>query len=530
MADYRVLVSDPISEQGLTALLEAPEVEVDIRTDLTPDALLDVIADYDALLVRSQTRVTADVIRAGINLRAIGRAGVGVDNIDVAAATRRGIIVINAPDGNTTSTCEHTFAMLLSMARKIPQAHSKLKNGTWDRKSFVGVEVSGKTLGILGFGRIGSEVARRALAFNMRVLAFDPFLTRERAEKLGVAMATVEEIVEQSDFITVHTPLTKETKHLLSFEQFARMKDGVRILNCARGGIIDEAALLHALNSGKVAGAALDVFEEEPATLFNPLLHHENVIVTPHLGASTKEAQINVAIDVGRELLHILRGEPFKNAVNLPSLSDEALRTISPYVTLAEKAGRLAASLTEGSIQKIEAMYAGKLADKQTDPLTRSLLKGLLGYHHGEEVNYVNAPLLAEQHRILVTETKTSRHDLYADLLQVTVHTEAHTVSVAGTLIAGLGPRIVQINDFQVDLAPEGTLIMTEHLDQPGMIGKVGTLLGLADINIASMQVGRRQAGGLALMVLAVDKTLEPDTLAAIESIGGIHRVKEVAL
>ncbi len=530
MANFRVLVSDPISEQGLASLLEAEEVTVDIRTDLTPDTLLQVIGNYDALLVRSQTKVTAEVIQAGVNLRAIGRAGVGVDNIDVTAATQRGVIVINAPDGNTISTCEHTFAMLLSLARKIPQAHGRLKAGDWDRKSFVGVELNGKTLGILGFGRIGSEVAKRALAFNMRVLAYDPFLTRERAEKLGVIMSSIEEIVEGADFITVHTPLIKETKHLLSSEQFARMKPGVRVLNCARGGIIDEAALVEAVQSGKVAGAALDVFEVEPATLANRLVQLDEVIITPHLGASTEEAQINVAIDVGRELLHILRDQPFKNAVNLPSLSDEAMRTISPYVTLAEKAGRLAASLATGSIQKIEMIYAGKLADKQTDPLTRSILKGLLGYHHGEEVNYVNAPFLAEQHRIRLTETKTSRHDLYADLLQVNVHTETSSVTIAGTLIADLGPRIVQIDDFKVDLAPEGTLLMTEHLDQPGMIGKVGTLLGGANVNIASMQVARRQVGGLALMILTVDKVLDADTLARIESIEGIHRVREVTI
>ncbi|TCP56002.1 D-3-phosphoglycerate dehydrogenase [Tumebacillus sp. BK434] len=530
MVKHRVLVSDPISEQGLAALLEAPEVEVDIRTDLTPEGLLEVIGGYDALLVRSQTQVTAEVLQAGVNLRAIGRAGVGVDNIDVAAATRQGVIVINAPDGNTISTCEHTFAMLLAMARKIPQAHGKLKGGAWDRKSFVGVELSGKTLGILGFGRIGTEVAKRALAFNMRVLAFDPFLTRERAEKVGVVMASVDEVVAAADFITVHTPLIKETKHLLSRDQFARMKPGVRILNCARGGIIDEAALIEALQRGKVAGAALDVFETEPATLENPLLSFENVVVAPHLGASTEEAQINVAIDVGRELLQLLRDRPFKNAVNLPSLSDEAMRTISPYLELAEKAGRLAAALAEGPVQKIEMTYAGKLADKQTDPLTRSILKGLLGYHHGEEVNYVNAPYLAEQHRIRLTETKTTRHDLYADLLQVTVQTDQGDVTIAGTLIADLGPRIVQINDFKVDLAPEGTLLMTEHLDQPGMIGKVGTLLGRADINIAAMQVARRSQGGMALMILAVDKMLDAETFEAIQYVNGIRRVREVTV
>jgi len=529
MPKFRVLVSDPISEHGLGALLKSPDVEVEIRTDLAPDELREIIGEYDALLVRSQTKVTEEIILAGKKLRAIGRAGVGVDNIDVPAATRRGVIVINAPDGNTISTCEHTFAMLLSMARKIPQAHGVLKNGTWDRKSFVGVELNGKTLGVLGFGRIGSEVAKRALAFNMRVRAYDPFLTRERAEAAGVIMSSVDEIVEDADFITVHTPLTKETKHMLSRDQFARMKDGVRLLNCARGGIIDEKALAEALESGKVAAAALDVFEEEPP-LGNPLLDYPQVVVTPHLGASTEEAQINVAIDVAAELLNILQDRPFKNAVNIPSLSGEAMKQLQPYLTLSEKLGTLAASMTDDSIRKIEITYAGKLSELQVAPLTRSVLKGLLSYRHGEEVNFVNATFLAEQHRILVEETKVSRHDVYANLLQVRVITEVGQHTVAGTLIANLGPRIVQIGNFPVDLEPRGTLLLAEHQDQPGIIGKVGTFLGQADVNIAAMQVGRQEAGGRALMVLAVEKTPDEATMKAVTQVTGIYNVRDVAL
>lgn len=529
MPKFRVLVSDPISEQGLGALLRSPDVEVEIRTDLAPDELREIIGDYDALLVRSQTKVTEELILAGKKLRAIGRAGVGVDNIDVPSATRRGVIVINAPDGNTISTCEHTFAMLLSMARKIPQAHSLLKNGTWDRKSFVGVELNGKTLGILGFGRIGSEVAKRALAFNMRVRAYDPFLTRERAEASGVIMSSVDEIVTDADFITVHTPLTKETKHMLSRDQFARMKDGVRLLNCARGGIIDEKALAEALESGKVAAAALDVFEEEPP-LGNPLLEYPQVVVTPHLGASTEEAQINVAIDVAAELLNILQDQPFKNAVNIPSLPSEAMKQLEPYLTLSEKLGTLAATLTDDPIRKIEITYAGKLSELQVAPLTRSVLKGVLGYRHGAEVNFVNATFLAEQHRMLVEETKVSRHDVYANLLQVRVVTEVGQHTVAGTLIANHGPRIVQIGNFAVDLEPRGTLLLTEHHDQPGMIGHVGTLLGQAEVNIAAMQVGRQQAGGTALMVLAVDKTPDEATMKALTQVSGIYTVRGVAL
>ncbi|MGZ4163456.1 MAG: phosphoglycerate dehydrogenase [Tumebacillaceae bacterium] len=529
MAKFRVLVSDPSSEQGLGALLQSPDVEVDIRTDLEPDELQAIIGEYDGLLVRSQTKVTADLIRAGKKLRAIGRAGVGVDNIDVPAATRHGIIVVNAPDGNTISTCEHTFAMLMAMARKIPQAHGTLKAGTWDRKSFVGVELRGKTLGILGFGRIGTEVAKRAKAFGMEVLAYDPFLTRERAEACDVRMCSVDEIVRGSDFITVHTPLIKETKHLLSREQFALMRDGVRILNCARGGIIDEKALLEALENGKVAAAALDVFEEEPP-LGNPLLDHPHVVVTPHLGASTVEAQLNVAIDVARELLHILQDQPFVNAVNLPSLSGDAMKALAPHLTLAEKIGVLAASLAEGSLRKIEVTYTGDVANQQTDPLTRSLLKGLLSYHHGEEVNYVNAPFLADQNRIQVEEIKSTRHPVYANLLQVRVVTESDSVTVAGTSMRDLGPRIVQVGDFKVDLEPQGTLLFAENIDRPGMIGKVGTVLGSHDINIGSMKVGRQATAGLALMVLAIDKAPDNAVLEALEQLEGLQKVKDVTL
>ncbi|PWK14414.1 phosphoglycerate dehydrogenase [Tumebacillus permanentifrigoris] len=528
MPKYRVLVSDPISEQGLQALLDSPDVEVDIKTDLSPQELIAIIGDYDALLVRSQTKVTAEILQAAKKLRAIGRAGVGVDNIDVPASTRHGVVVINAPDGNTISTCEHTFAMMMAMARKIPQAHMKLKNGTWDRKSFVGVELKNKTIGILGFGRIGSEVAVRAKAFGMSVLAYDPFLTRERAESMGVRMSTVDEIVEGSDFITVHTPLTKDTKHLLSHDQFARMRDGVRILNCARGGIIDEKALVEALANGKVAAAALDVFEEEPP-IGNPLVEMDNVVVTPHLGASTEEAQINVAIDVAKELLNILQGLPFRNAVNLPSLSNDSLRTLEPYLTLAEKLGTLAANLAIDSVRKIEVTFYGPLAEQQTEPVTRSFLKGMLSYYHGEEVNYVNAPFLAEQSQIQLKETKSSRHDTYTELLKVSVVTENTTIIVAGTHKATVGPRIVQIGDFKLDLEPNGTLLLAENRDKPGMIGKVGTILGGAGVNIDSMKVGKLD-NGISLMVLAVDRAPDEETRREIEVVDGIFSVRDVTL
>ncbi|HHY67102.1 MAG TPA: phosphoglycerate dehydrogenase, partial [Alicyclobacillus sp.] len=355
---FKILVSDAISEEGLKKLMDAPDVQVDIRPGLPPEELKALIGEYDALLVRSQTKVTADLLAGARNLKAVGRAGVGVDNIDIEAATRRGIIVVNAPDGNTISTAEHTFAMLMALARNIPQAYASIQSGKWDRKSFVGVELRGKTLGIVGLGRIGTEVAKRAMAFGMTVLAYDPFLTRERADQLGVESVSVDDICRRADFITVHTPLTKETRHMISGPQFALMKKGVRILNCARGGIIDEKALLAALEDGTVGGAALDVFEEEPPKN-NPLLASKRVIATPHLGASTVEAQINVAIDVGEEILNILHNRPFKNAVNLPSLPAEVMRAVQPYLTLGEKLGQLISQIAAGRLSAIEVTYGG---------------------------------------------------------------------------------------------------------------------------------------------------------------------------
>lgn len=526
---YRILVSDPISEEGLQKLIESPEVELDIRPGLDRETLISIIGQYDALLVRSQTKVTADIIAAGKKLKAIGRAGVGVDNIDVEAATRHGVVVVNAPDGNTISTAEHTFAMLMALARHIPQACASIKSGKWDRKSFVGVELRGKTLGIVGLGRIGTEVAKRAMAFGMRVLAYDPFLTRERANQLGVETASVDELCARADFITVHTPLTKETRHLIGPAQFAKMKPGVRVLNCARGGIIDEKALLEALERGIVAGAALDVFEEEPPK-DNPLLALDQVIATPHLGASTVEAQINVAIDVGEEILNILQGRPFKNAVNLPSLPADVLRAVQPYLTLGEKLGQLVSQLTEGRLSGIEIVYGGNVSEREVSPITRTILKGILAYHHGDEVNYVNAPFVAEELGIKVVETKAGKHRVFNDWIGVTLTTESGTHSGAGTLFNGLGPRIVQIDGYSVDVPPEGKFLITRHIDQPGIIGHVGTILGGAGVNIAAMQVGRREIGGQAVMVLAVDKPVDADILAKIERVPGILEVRDVQL
>lgn len=521
---YKVLITDPLSEFGIQQLLDASDVEVVRKTNLSPSDLLEIIGDYDALLVRSQTQVTADVFAAGKKLKAVGRAGVGVDNIDINAATQAGVPVINAPDGNTISTAEHSFAMLMAVARNIPQAHKKLADGTWDRKSFQGVELNKKVLGIIGMGRIGSEVAKRAKAFGMTVMGYDPFMTEERAQKMGVTNATVDEICRQADFITVHTPLTKETRHIISSREFAKMKDGVRLINCARGGIIDEKALYEAITTGKVAGVALDVYEEEPP-VDNPLIGLPQVVHTPHLGASTVEAQENVAVDVSEEILKVLRGQPFKNAVNLPSIPADVMEKVQPYFTLGEKLGHFLAQVTVGSVSEIEIKYSGELTDVDTAPLTRTVLKGVLSFRLGEGVNYVNAPLLAKVRDITVTERKAAQNRGFTNLLTVSLKTSQETRTVAGTRLNGYGARIVKIDDYAIDVAPEGYLLYIHHNDRPGVIGRVGSILGTNGVNIATMQVGRRDIGGDAIMMLSVDKPL---TAELLDTMGDLPEVKSV--
>lgn len=520
---YKVLITDPLSDLGIEKLLHATDIQVVRKTDLTPEQLLLEIEDADALLVRSQTKVTAEVISKGRKLKVIGRAGVGVDNIDVPAATQYGIIVLNAPDGNTISTAEHTFAMMISLARKIPQAYRSTIQGEWKRKEFVGVELNKKTLSIIGLGRIGAELAKKAKAFRMQVLAFDPYLTEERAEKLGVQKATLQEAISAGDFISVHTPLTKQTRHLISDQEFALMKDGVRILNCARGGIIDESALYAALVEGKVAGAALDVFETEPP-VHHPLFNLPKVIVTPHLGASTVEAQENVAIDVSEEVLKVLRGEAFKNAVNLPSIPADLQQKLAPYQTLAEKLGEFVAQISKGALKQITVTYAGDVASLEVAPLTRTILKGVLS-HHLAEVNFINAPEIAKQRGVQMIEQKSSHSHGFTQLIRVEVVTEQGSFSTEGTLLNGFGARITKVNGYSVDLAPSGHLLFIQHQDQPGVIGKVGTLLGSHDVNIATMQVGRETIGGQAIMLLHVDKILDESIQQELVKLDSIQAV-----
>ncbi|MBA4603835.1 phosphoglycerate dehydrogenase [Thermoactinomyces mirandus] len=525
---YKVLITDPLSDLGIEKISQAEDIEVVRKTGLTHDELLLAIEDADALMVRSQTKVTADVIEKAKRLKVIARAGVGVDNIDIAAATQKGIIVVNAPDGNTISTAEHTFAMLISLARNIPQAYHSLLQGEWNRKAFVGTELNQKTLSIIGLGRIGSELAKRAKAFRMNVIAYDPYLSDDRAEKLGVKKADLEEAIAQGDFITVHTPLTKETKHLIDRNMFAKMKDGVRILNCARGGIIDEQALYDAIQEGKVSGAALDVFESEPPR-DQPLLTLPQVIATPHLGASTVEAQENVAIDVSEEVLHILRGEPFKNAVNLPSVPAELQQKLQPYQELAEKLGKFVSQISKGALSQITITYAGEVAEFDVSPLSRTVLKGVLS-HYLNNVNDVNAPHLAKKRGVQVVEQKTMSSQGFTQYIKVEVKTSTEIRSVAGTLLNGFGARITKINDYPVDVNTHGHLLFIEHQDLPGAIGRVGTLLGSQNINIATMQVGRQMIGGQAIMILQIDKPLPDKLIESIKEINEIQSLYEVDL
>ncbi|WP_163538789.1 phosphoglycerate dehydrogenase [Gracilibacillus sp. YIM 98692] len=526
---FRVLISDPLSEDGIQPLREADNIEVDVDTNQSADELADKIGQYDALLVRSQTKVTRDIISQAENLKIIGRAGVGVDNIDLSAATEYGIIVVNAPDGNTNSAAEHTVAMLMSLARKIPQAFVALQNGKWDRKTHVGVELKGKTLGVIGMGRIGAEVAARAKGQRMNVIAYDPFLTKERADKLGIDFGSVEDVITVADFITVHTPLIKETKHMINKDAFAKMKDGVRIINCARGGIIDEDALYEAIKSGKVAGAALDVFEEEPAT-DHRLLELPEVIATPHLGASTVEAQENVAIDVSHDVVRYLSEGVARNPVNLPSVPKEVMNKIEPYFHLSEKLGTFLTNVTDGVVEEINISYSGELTELEVAPLTRNTIKGLLKRHLGDHVNDVNASYLAEKRGIQVNEHKSSAAKGFTNLLKVEVKTKAGTRKVAGTLLNGLGPRIVQVDSYSVDVIPEGNLVFVNHNDRPGVIGKVGSLFAEKDINIAAMQVGRSDVGGDAIMILTVDKYLAEDELEALKQVEEINAIAPIEL
>ncbi|MBA4178988.1 MAG: phosphoglycerate dehydrogenase [Anaerolinea sp.] len=523
----RILIADPIAPEGIELLRAAGDV--DVKTGQPADSLIEMIGNYDALVVRSETKVTRAVIEAANKMVVIGRAGVGVDNIDIPAATERGIIVVNAPQGNTIAAAEHTVALLMALARHLPQADASMRAGKWDRKTYIGTEIRGKTLGIVGLGKIGSEVARRAVAMEMRVLAADPFVPAERAKAMGVESVDFEQLIMLSDFITVHPPLTAATNGMIGAEQIARMKDGVRLVNVARGGIIDEAALAEAVKSGKVAGAAVDVFTAEPPGE-NPLLHDPRIIITPHLGASTAEAQERVALDVAEQIVEIFAGKPARYAVNAPMLAPETLKVVGPYMAVAETIGSVATQLVTGKLTSIEIDYFGEIADFDVTPLKASVIRGLMKPISEENVNIVNASLVAHSRGWNIEERQRTSHEVFHNLIHVKVGTSEAEVTVAGTVEHGQ-PHVVILNGLDVDLMPEpGTyLLACDNEDRPGMIGKIGTLLGRFDINIRSMQVGRRGRRARALMLIGVDECPTDAQIAEIEAIDGIYNVRVVA-
>ncbi len=522
----KVLVSDSLSQEGLKIFNDSKELTVDVKTDLKPEALKEIIKDYDALVVRSATKVNKDIIQAATKLKVIGRAGVGLDNVDLEAATAKGIIVMNTPAGNTISTAEHTFSMILALSRNIAQANASTKKGEWKRSKFMGVELYNKVLGIVGFGRIGSEVAKRALSFGMRVLAFDPFLSAQVAEGLGVESTELKKVLQESDYITVHTPLTDETRHMISDKEFAMMKNNVRVVNCARGGIIDEAALVKAVKAGKVAGAAMDVFENEPLAAESELLKLDNVITTPHLGASTEEAQINVAIEVAEIVRDALLGRGIRNAANYPCLEAEVCKILNPYIILGEKLGMFAAQLVEGRFEELSINYSGQITKYDLSSLTLALAKGLLTPILKETVNFVNGVSLLKERGIKLRESKSAQEGEFVNLIQLEIKTDKESKSICGTLSSNKQPRIVKIDDYYLELYPIGEMVFIRNWDKPGLIGSLGTFMGKNGINIAAMTFGRDKPGGKAISVLNVDSPVSLQIQDKIRELENILTVK----
>jgi D-3-phosphoglycerate dehydrogenase len=522
-----VVVADPIAEDGLSLLRPHAQLEF-VAGDR--DALQRVLPNADALLVRSETRVTADLLAQAKRLRVIGRAGAGVDTIDVDAATARGIVVVNAPGGNAVAAAEHSLALMFALARRIAAADAALKRGEWQRSAYMGTELTGKTLGLIGLGRVGSEVARRALGLDMRVLVFDPYVPDEHARRLGLEPVELEPLLADSDIVSLHVPLTQATRGILNADRLACMRQGAFLINCARGGLVDEAALLAALDEGRLAGAGIDVFEHEPLRPEDPLPRHAKVVATPHLGASTVEAQVNVAAQIASEVLAVLEGRPVQFAVNAPSLRPEDAEFLAPYVGLVVMLGKLATQLATGHVRSAEISYRGEVAERNVTVLTAAAIQGLLEPISATAVNLVNAPLLAQQRGLEVIETKSSTPAHYTSLVRITVHTRAGATSVAGVISDGRA-NVVQIDEYELHLPPTpGYLLVTQHLDRPGIIGLVGTLLGQADINISSMQVGRKAPRGQALMLLSVDEPVPPAVVERIRQAANIETIKVIKL
>lgn len=527
----RILITDGLAEEGLNLLKSQPELEVVMKKGLPKEEIKGIIKDYDALIVRSGTKVTADIIEAaGERLKVIGRAGIGVDNVDVAAATRNGTVVMNTPEANAITTAEHTIALMFSLVRKIPQAHLSVKSGLWEREKFKGKEIFGKTLGIIGLGNIGRLVAERAIGLKMKVIAYDPFLTQEAAVKMGVELVSFNELLEMADIITIHTPLTPETKNLIRKETFLRMKKGVIIINCARGGIVNEQDLYEAVKSGIVGEAALDVFEKEPPGMDNPLLKLDEVVFTPHLGASTEEAQTKVSVAIAEQIVDFFINGAVRNAVNMPSISFELLKIMKPYIVLAEKLGSLQGQLCRSGVEEINIEYSGEVAGFDVAPLTIAALKGFLAPIMDITVNYVNAPFVARERGIRVIESKSSRSEDFTSLISIKVKTNIDEKHVSGTIFGREEPRFVRVNGFSLDVIPQGYLLISENYDKPGFIGAMGSLLGKRGVNIARMHLGRESVGGRAIAFINVDSPIPSGVMEEISALPNIISVTQVVL
>ncbi|WP_336362498.1 phosphoglycerate dehydrogenase [Halalkalicoccus salilacus] len=523
----RILVTDPIADAGLERLRESGH-EVVTDYELDGDPLVDAIADVNGLIVRSGTQVTEEVLAAGENLIIVGRAGIGVDNIDIDAATEHGVIVANAPEGNVRAAAEHTVAMAFASARSIPQAHARLKAGEWAKGEFLGTEINDKTLGIVGLGRVGQEVAKRLRSLGMDLVAYDPYISEDRADRLGAELVEFEACLERADFLTVHTPLTPETEDLISDEELALLEGGY-LVNCARGGVVDEAALARAVEDGTLAGAAIDVFAEEPVSPDNPLLDVEDVIVTPHLGASTEAAQENVAVSTAEQVLAAFKEEPVLNALNAPSIDESAFPRVRPYIEIAETAGTIATQLLDGRIESVDVRYEGEIAEEEVDLVTASALKGVFSPLEWQ-VNAVNAPQIAEDRGVEVTETKTHQSEDFRSAITVSVGDGEETLDVMGTLFAGDDPRLVRIDGFRVDAIPHGHMLISRNYDEPGVIGLVATTLGDNDVNIAGMFNARESIGGEAITVYDLDERVPEEVIDRLEADERIIEARYITL
>lgn len=528
MSAYRVLVTDTLADSGLDILRAARDVELDYRAGLKGEALLDAVRQSDALITRSGTAVTPELVNAGTRLRIVGRAGVGLDNVDVDACTKRGILVINAPTANIMSATEHTMAMLLSLCRNIPEAHASVKRGEWTRSKFMGVELDGKTLGIIGLGRIGTRVTTRARAFGMRVIAYDPYISDSVFEFVGATRVTLEQLLAQADVITVHTPMTEETRGMLGASEIAKMKDGVIVLNIARGGIYDEQALADALNSGKISGAAVDVYVEEPPGKDHPLLTAKNIILSPHIGANTIEAQDRVAVQTSEMVVEALRGSIFVSAVNLPfeGLADA---DAAPLIQLAEKLGSFAAQIISGPVHHAAIELWG-IDERLAKILSVASLKGLLAPHLAESVNFVNAEQIAQARGIAISSTKHEMPRDYANLITFRASSQSDEACVSGTVFHEKNQRIVSVNNYRVEFKPEGHVLYIVNKDVPGVVGRVGTTLGDFEVNIAEYNLARSASGGTAMAVITIDSPLSADALTVLRALPAVQQVRQFRL